>query len=226
MANTPVTSSTSAISAIPNHFDSVYYNKPDCKSVLVHSQSSSFTHPGFQAILCFHSQPLLPAHLGLPKLDNYDNKVFLQVAYEDQPFILQSLVAPGQWMQINITEYLILLQFINKEWTRLSSKLNYQLKTMREGAEPIFISGRLMFYNHGSSYFKTNLSSRLVLKAWIESGDTKGSINCCLEKKVDHCDAVELMTLPMESLHTLSQDTVGIKAMTDILAYYKSRIKK
>jgi len=223
---TPVTSTQGTVFAIPSHYDIVYYNKPDCKSVLVHSYSSSFKEAGFQAILCFHSQPFIPAHLGLPEMKHYEDMAFLQVAVADQPFVLQSQVAPGQWMQITITEYLILLQFIAKEWARIAAKLNYQLKTMREGAEPIHISGRLVFYNHGSSYFKTNLSSRLLLKAWIESGDVTGTIHCCLEKKVDYCDAVELMTLPMESLTTMAQDASGMKAMTEILAYYKSRGKK
>lgn len=228
MAKTPVTSATAPAPtlAIPKHYDVVYYNKPDCKSVLVHSCSSSFSQAGFQAIVCFHSQPFLPSHLGLPKMNNYQDTVFLQVADEDQPFILQSQVAPGQWMQINITEYLILLQFVQKEWPRLSGKLNCQLKAMREGNEPVFISGRLTFYNHGSSYFKTNLSSRLVFKAWIESGDVKGTIHCCLEKKVDYCEAVELMILPIESVLMLAQDAIGMKAMTDILAYYKSHAKE
>jgi hypothetical protein len=213
---------------IPSHFDAVLYNKPDCKSVLVHSQSSSSKHCGFRAILCFYSQPFVPDHLGLPKLDNYEDIVFLQVAGENQPFIQQSQQAvPHHWMlQINITEYLILLQFVNKEWDRLHSKLNYQLKMMREGSEPIYISNRLVFYNHGSCCFKTHLSARLVLRAWIDSADMDSTVHCCLEKKVDYNDDPETMVLPMESLITLAQDALGMRAMTDILAYYKSRVKK
>jgi hypothetical protein len=192
----------------------------------VHSYSSSFLKPGFQAILCFDSKPHLPAHLGLPELSNYEDKVFLQVAAEDQPFVLQSRVALGQWMQINITEYLILLQFINKEWTRISSKLDFQLNSMRKGNEPISISGHLVFYNHGSSFFKTNVSSRLLFKAWIESGDPQSTIHCCLEKKIDQSDNFEVMTLPMESLAKMAQDVVGFKSLANILAHYKSRAKK
>jgi len=223
---TPVTSTQGTVFAIPSHYDIVYYNKPDCKSVLVHSYSSSFKEAGFQAILCFHSQPLLPGHLGLPKLDNYENKVFLQVASEDQPFVLQSEVALGQRMQMNVTEYLILLQFIDREWARVSAQLQHQLKTMREGTEPISISNRLVFYNHGWSHFKTSLSSRLMLKAWIESKQPQGIIHCYLEKQMDGSDQVEIMILPMESLLTMAKDTVGFKTMTDILACYKSKTKK
>ena len=83
---------------IPSVFDSVYYNKPDLQSVLVHAFSSSFTFAGLQAILCFHPAPILPSHLGLPQLDSYEDKVFLQVAAEDQPFLLQSAMANGKAM--------------------------------------------------------------------------------------------------------------------------------
>ena len=211
---------------VPSTFDSVYYNKPDTKSLLVHSYSSSFTHQGLQAVLCFYSNPIVPSHIGLPSLDNYEDKVFLQVASEDQPFLLQTHAVRGQSMQINVTEYLILLQFVQKDWTRLESKLRYQLKTMRQGTDPISITGHLVFYNNGSSHFKTSLSSRLVLKAWIESGDDKGTIHACLEKTLDGADGTEWLPLPMESLVTLAKDTVGFKSMTDMLAYYKSNWKK
>jgi hypothetical protein len=151
----------------------------------------------------------------------------MQVAGENQPFIQQSQQAsPHHWMlQINITEYLILLQFVNKEWDRLHSKLNYQLKMMREGSEPVYISNRLVFYNHGSCCFKTNLSSRLVLRAWIDSVDINDTVRCCLEKKADCGDDLETMVLPMASLITLAQDALGMRALMDFLAYYKSRDK-
>ena len=211
---------------VPLAFDSVYYNKPDTKSLLAHSYSSSFTHPGLQAILCFYSNPIIPSHLGLPHLDNYEDKVFLQVASEDQPFLLQTHAAHGQSMQINVTEYLILLQFVAQEFPRLESKLKSQLMDMHEGTNPINITGHLIFYNHGSSYFKTNISSRLVFKAWIQSSLNQDKIYSYLEKKSEHTDKMEQLCLPMDSLLTLANDTTGIKVMTEILAHYKSRVKK
>ena len=211
---------------IPSVFDSVYYNKPDLQSVLVHAYSSSFTHAGLQAILCFHPAPILPSHLGLPQLDSYEDKVFLQMAAEDQLFLLQSVVAQGKALQINVMEYLILLQFVAKEWPRLESKLDSQLTAMHEGTDPINITGHLVFYNHGSSFFKTNISSRLLFKAWIDSSHDKKIVFACLEKKSDLFDGMEQMSLPMSSLLTMAQDTAGVKTMIDILAYYKSRMRK
>lgn len=210
---------------IPPVFDSVFYNKPDLQSLLVHSYSSSFTHAGLQAIVCFHPVPILPSHLGLPRLDSYEDKVFLQVAAEDQPFLLQSAAAHGQTLQINVTEYLILLQFVANEWTRLESKLKHQKQSMQEGTDPINITGHLVFYNHGSSFFKTNLSSRLIFKAWIDSSCNNKMAYASLEKKADSADGKEHMLLPMNSLLTIAQDTVGIKILADILAYYKNQTR-
>ena len=211
---------------IPPVFDSLYYNKPDLQSVLVHSYSSSFTFAGLQAVLCFHPQPILPSHLGLPHLETYEDKVFLQAATQDQPFLLQTHAANGQSLQINITEYLILLQFVAKEWPRLESKLDCQLTAMQEGTDPINITGHLVFYNHGSSFFRTNLSSRLIFKAWIDSHQDQKMIHACLEKKSDFSDNVEQMPLPMNSLLTMAQDALGMKILSEMMAYYKSRMRK
>ena len=211
---------------IPPVFDSLYYNKPDLQSVLVHSYSSSFTFAGLQAVLCFHPQPILPSHLGLPHLETYEDKVFLQAATQDQPFLLQTHAANGQSLQINITEYLILLQFVAKEWPRLESKLDCQLTSMKEGTDPINITGHLVFYNHGSSFFRTNLSSRLIFKAWIDSHQDQKMIHACLEKKLDFSDVVEQMPLPMNSLLTMAQDALGMKILSEMMAYYKSRMRK
>ena len=168
---------------VPPVYDAVFYNKPDAHSVLVHACGSSSVEWGFQAIICFHSRPILPSHLGLPPMSSYEDRVFLQVASENKPFIRQCEALSSQAMQINVTEYLILLQFVANEWSRLQSKLNSQLATMREGTDPVYITSHLLFYNHGSSHYRVSLSSRLVLKAWIDSRDTKPLVRVCLEKK-------------------------------------------
>jgi hypothetical protein len=170
--------------------------------------------------------PILPSHLGLPLLDSYEDKVFLQVALEDQPFLLQSHVVCGQALQINVTEYLILLQFVAKEFPRIESKLKTQWTDMQEGTNPINITGHLVYYNHGSSYFKASLSSRLVFRAWIQSSLNENVVFSYLEKKLDGTDDTERMRLPMESLLTLAKDASGIKVMADIVAHYKSRVRK
>ena len=215
---------------VPGVYDPVFYNQPDSHSVLVHACSSSSVEGGFQAIVCFFSKPDLPSHLGLPLLSNYEDKVFLQMAKKDQPFLLYSQVPRGQSLQITVTEYLILLQFVAHEWPRLKSKLKSQLVTMREGTDPVYISGHLVFYNHGSCHYRVSLSSRLVFRAKMESREEDNVPKTWLERKQDAntnsaCHDQE-MSLPMESLGLLANDSVGIKALTDYMANYKSRSRK
>ena len=94
---------------------------------------------------------------------------------------------------------------------------------MMEGTDPIFISGYLMFYNHGSCHYKASLSSRLVFKARVESQTPKTCIKAWLELTTG---SVQEMVLPMNSLQALAQDTNGLKTLTELFAYYKSRTRK
>ena len=225
---------------IPSVFDPVFYNVPDTHSVLVHAMSSSTDEPGFQAIICLHPRPDLPAHLGLPPMSNFEDKAFLQVAPENQPFVLQSQAPRSNAMQLTVTEYLILLQFAANEWPRLKAKLKSQLDTMCEGTDPIYISGHLVFYNHGSSHYRVSISSRLVFRACIESRDKDQIIKTWLERRsmsdqqftVHHNNAgdplllYQEMALPMKTLLLLTQDSTGLKALVNLVAAYKSRSRK
>ena len=222
-------SSNEAISpfTIPPVFDPVYYTTPDPHSVLVHSISSSSEDDGFQAILCLHSRVNLPSHLGLPNLSNYNERAFLQVAPINQPFMLQTQAARAHSMQITVTEYLILLQFIENEWGRLQSKLESQLITMQEGTDPIYLSGYLKFYNHGTSHFRVSLSSRLVFVASVELRDAKRQVKAWLERRPlsDQNDYQE-MALPMNSLVLLTKDKPGMQALVEQMGAYKNRSRK
>jgi hypothetical protein len=229
-SNASSTNSASTFT-IPGVFDAVYYNTPDIHSVFVHAVSSSADEEGFQAIICLHPSPDRPAHLGLPVLPNYENKAFLQVAPENHSFVLQSQTQRNYGMQVTVTEYLILLQFVGHEWPRLKSKLDSQLITMREGTDPIYITGYLMFYNHGSSHFQVSLSSRLVFKASVESRDPEHKIKAWLERRSlsdgnSPDNGFQEMVLPMNALTTLGHDTQGIKSLVDHMANYKSRSRK
>lgn len=230
--NASNTNASNSAFAIPGVFDAVYFNTPDIHSVLVHAVSSSADEEGFQAIVCLHSCPDRPAHLGLPVLSNYEDKAFLQVAPENHPFVLQSQVPKSHGMLVTVTEYLILLQFVGHEWPRLKSKLNSQLVTMREGTDPVYITGYLMFYNHGSSHFRVSLSSRLVFKACVDSRDPHHKIKTWLERRSlsetprDTEPSFQEMPLPMNALTTLTTDTNGIKSLVDQMAAYKSRSRK
>lgn len=222
-----VAASTSSLFVVPPVFDAVYYTKPDPQSVLVHSIPSGSLEEGFQAILCLHPEPDIPPHLGLPTLNTYEEKAFLQVSLPNCMFVQQTHANRAYSMQITVTEYLILLHFIEEEWPRLSSKLSSQLTTMREGTDPIFMTGYLTFYKHGSSHFRVSLSSRLSFVACIESRQSENTIKAWLERRPlsDQNDYQELV-LPMPSLALLIQDSPGMKALVEQMTAYKSRSRK
>jgi hypothetical protein len=217
----------SSVFTIPPVYDAIYFNTPDAHSVLVHTISSSGEDEGFQAVLCFHPRPDLPSHLGLPSLPNYEERAFLQVAPTNQPFLYQTQALRSLSMQITVTEYLILLKFIENDWPRLKSKLTSQMTTMREGTDPVYITGYLMFYNHGSSHYRVSLSSRLFFVASIESRDAKNNIKTKLERHPlsDQNDYQEMM-LPVHCLAMLTQDTIGMQTLVDQMGAFKTRSRK
>jgi len=226
----PTTTSSGATSplfVVPPVFDPVYFNAPDPQSVLVHAIPSGAEEEGFQAILCLHPRPDIPSHLGLPMSSNYEEKAFLQVSLPNATFVQQTQAHRANSMQITVTEYLILLNFIESDWPRLSSKLESQLITMREGTDPVYMTGYLTFYNHGSSHYRVSLSSRLAFAACIESRNSKNAIKAWLERRplLDQNDYQE-MVLPMPSLALLTQDTAGMKALVEQMTAYKSRSRK
>lgn len=220
-------SSPLSLFVIPPVFDAVYYTTPNPESVLVHAIPSGSDDEGFQAILCLHPEPNLPPHLGLPALTTYEEKAFLQVSVPGSSFVQQVHANRACSMQITVTEYLILLHFIESEWPRLHAKLESQLTTMREGTDPIYMTGYLTFYKHGSSHFRVSLSSRLSFVACIESTTSDSTIKAWLERRPlsDQNDYQE-MVLPMQSLALLIQDAAGMKVLVEQMTAYKSRSRK
>lgn len=222
------TNSPSAFT-IPAIFDASYYNTPDIHSLIVHSMPSSADDEGFQAILSFHARPNIPVHLGLPSLPSYEEKAFLQVSPANTPFIFQTHVARTHAMLVTVTEYLILLQFVINDWPRLKSKLDSQLATMREATDPVYMSGHLMFYSHGSSHFRASLSSRLVFRASVDSHDPTSKLKTWLERRSPSADSesYQELHLPMDTLSLLvQQDATGFISIVDQMAAYKSRSRK
>lgn len=216
---------------VPGVYDPSLYNTPDVQSLLVHSVASSSEEEGFQSIISFHPCPNMPSHLGMPILSNYEDKAFLQVSVENTPFHFQSQAPKTHAMQVTVTEYLILLQFVANDWPRLQSKLNSHLTVMKEGTDPIYISGHLVFYNHGASHYRVSLSSRLVFRACVESRDPEQVVKTWLEKSPindgnSDSSAVHCMALPMKALTILCQDVNGFKALVDQMAAYKNRSRK
>jgi hypothetical protein len=52
-------------------------NTPDKTTTFVHFLDSTTTERGLRAAICLNKQPMIPAYLGLPKLDSYTKTVFI-----------------------------------------------------------------------------------------------------------------------------------------------------
>lgn len=235
---------------IPAAYDSSFSNQPDLYSVLVHALPSSFNEAGFQAVVVLHPKSTIPQDFGIPSTaKGHEETAFLMTAPKTQPFVLYHQAPRALVMQISVTEYLTLLTFLGKEWPRVQSKLTHQMKTMKEGSEPISIAPHLSFYGHGSCHFRISLSHRLTFKAKAESRHLKESetnVKAWLELKDLHLNAAAVaaispstspaasdairahqeFVLPLEALSTLVQDQRGVKTLTDLVATYKSQTRK
>jgi len=169
-----------------------------------------------------------------------EESVFLTVAGVNQPFLMYTQAPKALTMQISVTEYLTMISFVNKEWSRLLLKLEMRLETMRENSEPVTIAGLLSFFSHGQCHYQVHLSSRLFFKVKADSRVPldKGAIKAWLELKVPSSssgpadssasggNATRELLLPMSSLSILAQDTNSYNALVDLVATYKSRSRK
>ena len=222
--------------SVPAAYDATMQNQPDTHSVLVHALPSSFKEPGFQAVIILHPNSSLPSHLGLvaPSSSSgsprFEETAFLMTVNKTQPFVMYSQASKSQVMQISITEYLTLLMFVGKEWSRLESKLANRAKAMKDGNEPITVTNHLSFYNDGCCLYRTCLSPRLVFKA---KGDSKmkrneDCVSAWLEHRIGHGSNSSLVeySLPMKTLSSMAQDTLSINALVDHVTMYKNRSRK
>jgi hypothetical protein len=251
--------------SVPGTFEPTFYNQPDPQSVLVHSVSSTDKTSGFQAILVLHPKSSLPSHLGLPQgsssssssssSSTSEETAYLMSAPKNQPFLAYNQAPKALVMQVTIPEYLTLLTFWNTEWSRVQSKLAYQAGLMRTGQDLIPISSTLAFYHHGCSHYSVHLSSRLMLKAKVDSKSSsssssssskddkdkdKSSVRAWLELKTPSGSGsgggsaggsssdwiTHVFSLPVEALTELSRDQGTCNTLTNLFAGYKSRSRK
>ena len=220
----------------PVAFNASFYNQPDLSTaILDHNIQSSVHQFGLQAIICFDAQPNpIPSHLGLPQLDNdYSEQVFFQLSFPKMQFGLFTKATKSTFLQMTLSEYLCLLQFISTEWGRVKSKLLTQMDVMNQGQDPVTLTSHLFFYNHGFSYFKISLSERLLLKAKMDSKTqpvkspaadqavfSKEGFKVWLEMTTNETSE---MVLPIDALVELAHHQLSIKMLMEFWTAYKSR---
>jgi len=237
---------------VPTPFEPCFYSQPDIQSVLVHSVSSTYAAAGFQAIIVLHPKSSLPSHLGLPQPSSLSSSsslrleetAFLMTAPANQPFLAFQHTPKASAMQVSLSEYLTLLTFWTQEWPRIQSKLFYQSEAMQTGQDLIPISTTLAFYHHGCSHYSVHLSSKLLLKAkldskvdakeknirvWLElkaSASSKSNNNSSSNNGSSHEGLTQVFGLPVEALNELTRDSNACNTLTNLVAGYKSRSRK
>jgi len=215
---------------VPSAYDTTLVNQPDGQSVLVHALSSSHKDMGWQAVIVLHPKTVTPPHLGLPVASNgvrLEETAFLMTSLPNEPFIRYDQAPKATTMQISVTEYLTLLSFFVKDWSRLRSKLESQTDKMRENRDPVIISPCLSFYSHGCSLYSTALSPRLVLKIKADSKKpTKNDqfLTGWLEQRVSN--QWQELGLALPALTALGQNTHTVKTLTDLVTQYKNGLRK
>jgi hypothetical protein len=174
-------------------------NMPDQTTTFLHFLDSTSVERGFRAAICLDKQPIIPANLGLPKMDSYTDAVFLQLAQRGKMFLRYNDPS-ARTLQINFKEYIGLLHFFHNEWPALESQLFSQARQMRSTEDPIFINPHLVFHHHGSTKYKAKLGSRLLFKARIDSKDpVHDRIHVWLEM-LDNGGSIELPFCVMAEL--------------------------
>jgi len=212
---------------VPVAYDPSLVNQPDGQSVLVHSLPSSHKDLGSQAVIVLHPKSLLPSHLGLSHLTRVEETCFLTTSSKNEPFVMFHQAPKGTTLQISVCEYLTLLNFFTKEWSRLRAKLETQTDKMREGKDPVAISSHLSFYSHGCILYTVAISPRLTLKIQADSRkpakDDEFLAGWLEQRSGNH---QQECVMALQALATLSQHTHAIKTLTDAVSSYKNRSRK
>jgi hypothetical protein len=197
-------------------------NTPDRTTTFLHFLDSTTLERGFRAAICLDKQPLIPANLGLPKMDSYADTVFLQLAQRGEMFLRYD-DPNARTLQINFKEYIGLLHFFRNEWPAIESKLFSQARQMRSTEDPIYINPHLVFHHHGSTEYEAKLGSRLLFKARI---DSKDPVHDRIHVWLEMLDGGGSIELPFRVMAELACGSNTIHFLATLREKYKGSSRK
>lgn len=217
--------------SVPAAYDPSLIHLPDCQSVLVHAIPSSHKEGGIQAVILLHPKTFVPPHLGLPSPSSSnirpEETAFLLTSSPNEPFVRFDQAPKDCTAQISVTEYLTLLQFFVKDWSRLHSKLEMDTQKMKDNRDPVAISQHLSFFSHGCCLYSIALSPRLVLKIKADSRKPLKDgeyLSGWLEQRVGNRWQEFVLALP--AVIALSHNTHAVATLSDIVTQYKNKSRK
>ena len=133
--------------------------------MLLHECKSTAAEGGLQALVFFDARPSVPSHLGLETFSDYSRRVFLQSVGPMQSFGTFKECSLERRIEITVKDYLILLRFAKNDWTRVYSRLSYDLANMKENYDGVQVTRHLSFFHRGTSGFTAKISKGLTFYA-------------------------------------------------------------
>lgn len=203
-----------------------FVNCCDPTTVLVHELESSVNMHGFRAVIISQRAAMhyfknpntsIPAHLGIPQADHLSHlsgKVYIQIAHYNERFVAHA--DASNKIIINVDEYLDLYNFFHHDWPKVVSKIKFNIRSMREGTQPIRLTNHLYFYNNGYTIYKTTLGQKLLFRARSDSQDKMMDRVTCWIKYADvtlpHSNSQ--LELPVNTLHDMFSDKRALDLLT------------
>lgn len=191
-------------------------------SFLIHSVPSSNTQHGFQAVIV---PPTVkpPEHFGLPNnTSSSKTLVFIQSCEPYNAFPKYNLARRETVCQLNLDEYLELLQYFANTHTSIKLKMMTDVKAISDNTEGINVTPYLQFFQSAILSYTHVLNKTCKLTTWIEQialpETTHQSHQLYVRlKKDDHYfhipdDALTELTLMPEAITFLQQFNLRVKS--------------
>lgn len=183
----PFSSFTSPLKLLHTSFSNV----PDIDATLIHECPTSENEAGLRAIIVrsqadafdlqlFGQLPQDGSPGGEGSSSSSSSNVFLQVAERGHSFVQFSQAKKS--IRLSLPAYICVLEFFaSSDWTRIESKIKYQITLMRDKTSSIPIETGLGYVSHGCCQYEACFENGLSVKARSDSKDASSRIFAWIE---------------------------------------------
>ena len=160
-----------------------FRNIPDPSASIICEHPSGENNTGFQAIIV---RSRSDNHSAFGNLGNCTNSdcVFVQTSERGQCFVKFS--ESKTKVRMSISALVCLIEFFSSaDWTRVESKLKFQIATMREKTALVTVEPGLSFVNNGHCQYEAYFENGYAIKARADSKELSNRICVWLETPSD-----------------------------------------
>jgi hypothetical protein len=158
-----------------------YRINPESGGIWFNGEPSSATEPGFRAVICLDARPdIVPADLGLPRLDSYVKTVFLQrtrgpnemfgswledEAADNAAPKEETLRYGRRTLRLQLDDYLDLLECVRENWEALETRLPATVRQLLSRDQPVPLAPLLGYLGYGEveAYLATHPNFYLTI---------------------------------------------------------------